>query len=329
MKREDDRTSGTTVSFLDIIACAFGAIVLLVLILPVERLGALADSEPLNVDYGQLISERESLDNEINALTDEIERNRSLLQRLAITTDRKSARSDTYRHTIASTTEELASLKRKTVSTQAAQTQLRTSNRSMIRTTPSEYAGIPVDSEYIAFVIDTSSSMKSIWKQVVSEVEGVLSLYPEVKGFQILSDEGHYLYRSHRKSWMPDSPELRRRALDRLDNWRAHSNSSPANGIKTALRHLYDPNKKIALFVFGDDFSGLDDLDHYVKDIDRIVAEAKVTENSLRMHAFGFENNQTWSPLRYAVLMRTLTQRYGGAFLALPRWENTVSTNGT
>lgn len=323
MKREDDRSGGATVSFLDVIACAFGAIVLLVLILPIGELGVLADSEPLNIDYGQLVLQRQTLDSEIDALTREIEDNRTLLQQLDERSNDKDTRSTTVRNTIASTAAELDRLQSRTTATESAIQQLRTNAQQAISTTPSEYAGIPVDSEYVVFVIDTSSSMRSIWYQVTEEVEGVLSLYPEMKGFQILSDEGGYLYRSFRKRWLDDSPQLRQRALSRLKTWRAFSTSSPAKGIRVALRDLYDPEKKMALFIFGDDFSGSEDLDEYIQSIDQSIASANVTEGTMRIHAFGFENApySTYSPLRFAVLMRELTQRHGGAFLALPLAE--------
>ena len=323
MKRKDDRTDGSTVSFLDVIACAFGAIVLLVLILPIGELGVLADAEPVNIDYGQLVLQRETLDNEIDTLTREIEENQKLLQQINEQSSDHQARTAKARNTIASTSAELSRLRSRTTATESAIQRLRTSAAEAISTTASEYAGIPVDSEYVVFVIDTSQSMRSIWHQVTSEVEGVLSLYPEMKGFQILSDEGGYLYKSYRKRWLDDSPKLRQRALARLKNWRAFSTSSPAKGIQVALRDLYDPRKKMALFIFGDDFSGTEDLDDYIQSVDRIVASANVTEGTMRIHAFGFENDPglTWSPLRFSVLMRELTQRHGGAFLALPMAE--------
>ena len=326
MKREDDRAGGATVSFLDVIACAFGAIVLLVLILPIGELGVLADSEPVNIDYGQLVQQRQTLDIEIDALSREIEENQKVLDQLRVQSNSKSARSTKVSDTIASTSAELDRLKSRTNATESAIQQMRTRAQQAVSTTPSEYAGIPVDSEYVVFVIDTSLSMRSIWYQVTTEVEGVLSLYPEMKGFQILSDEGGYLYKSFRRRWLDDSPQLRQRALSRLKTWRAFSTSSPAKGIKVALRDLYDPQKKIALFIFGDDFSGSEDLDDYIQSIDQTIVSANVAEGTMRIHAFGFENdpNLTYSPLRFSVLMRELTQRNGGAFLALPLAERQI-----
>ena len=239
VKREDDRSGGASVSFLDVIACAFGAIVLLVLILPIGERGVLADSEPVNSDYGQLLQERQALDGEIDALTREIEKNREVLRTLGDQSSATDARSTKVRNAIASSSAELTQLQSRTTATQAARQQIQARTQQALSTTQSEYAGIPVDSEYVAFVIDTSSSMRSIWHQVTAEVEGVLSIYPEMRGFQILSDEGGYLYKAYAKRWLNDSPQLRRRALARLKTWRAFSTSSPARGIRVALGDLY------------------------------------------------------------------------------------------
>lgn len=324
-KKEGDEASSATVSFLDIIACAFGAIVLLVLILPIEELGILADSDPTSIDYAQLVLDKETLDNEIEALTREITENQQLLAQLGASSAQEEQRTTTYRNTITATTHELNRLRSRTNDTKAAIQKMKTEKLDSI--VEKDYAGIPVDSEYVAFVIDTSGSMKDIWSHVMHEVNGVLSLYPKMKGFQILSDEGKYLYRAQTKRWVPDTPQARRHALYRLRTWRARSNSSPATGIKTALRDLYDPNKKIAIFVFGDDFASNEDIDQYIQDLQNSVASANVEADSLRIHAIGFENHDgsVWSALRFSVLMRELTQRNGGAFLALPMFESRLA----
>jgi hypothetical protein len=49
----------------------------------------------------------------------------------------------------------------------------------------------PDDSEYIIFIIDTSGSMfNHVWPMMLEKVEETLNLYPKVKGFQVMNDEG-------------------------------------------------------------------------------------------------------------------------------------------
>lgn len=317
----------SSVSFLDIIACAFGAIVLLVLILPVEDLGILADAPPVAEDYDLLVLEEAALQQAIEILAEEITANRKILASIGVSSSESAEDTASTSQVIAATAAELqrvkANVARTRVSTQRLQSET-------VKPTPfsrDEYAGIPVDSEYVIFVIDTSGSMEQLWDKVVSEVTGVLELYPKMKGFQIISDEGGYMFKNQRKQWLQDTPKQRTAAIRKLRNWRSNSNSSPAEGIRRALRDLYDPKNKTAMFIFGDDFATSDDLNSYIEDIDRIVAATGVQEGTFRLHAIGFENTPhlAMSPVRFSVLMRELTYRHGGAFLALPLLERQIT----
>ena len=120
--------------------------------------------------------------------------------------------------------------------------------------------GIPVDSEYIIFLIDTSGSMrKYAWERVQQQLRETLEVYPTVKGIQVMNDEGEYMFKSYRDEWIPDTPTRREAILDALKDWDAFSNSNPREGILAAIDKFYDPNKKISLYVYSDDFAaGLD-----------------------------------------------------------------------
>ena len=51
--------------------------------------------------------------------------------------------------------------------------------------------GIPVDSEYVIFIIDTSGSMHSYaWPLVLQKVTETLDVYPRLKGIQVMNDMG-------------------------------------------------------------------------------------------------------------------------------------------
>ena len=101
--------------------------------------------------------------------------------------------------------------------------------------------GIPVDSEYIIFIIDTSGSMFSYaWERMLLEMEATLNIYPEVKGIQILNDMGNYLFSRYRGEWIPDTPARRSLILQNLRNWNVFSNSSPVECITNAVRTFYE-----------------------------------------------------------------------------------------
>ncbi len=180
--------------------------------------------------------------------------------------------------------------------------------------------GIPVDSEYIIFIIDTSGSMFNyVWPVMLEKVEETLNVYPKVKGFQVMNDEGTYMFTGYRGKWIPDTPQQRRTVIDRLRTWNAFSNSSPIEGIVEAIRTYYSKEKKISLYVFGDEFTG-SSIDSVVKGVDLINREDSTGERRVRIHAIGFPvrpDAPQYTSVRFATLMRILCQRNGGSFVGL------------
>jgi len=78
-------------------------------------------------------------------------------------------------------------------------------------------AGIPVDSEYIIFVIDTSGSMLDrSWNLAQRMLRETLSAYPKVKGIQVMNDDGLYMFKEYAARWMDDSPGRRQAIVSRM-----------------------------------------------------------------------------------------------------------------
>jgi hypothetical protein len=183
--------------------------------------------------------------------------------------------------------------------------------------------GIPVDSEYIIFIIDTSGSMQRYtWSLVRKKIKETLQIYPQVKGIQVLNDMGNYMFPQYRGQWIPDTPARRKAIVNTLRTWRSFSNSSPVEGIQAAIRTFYARDKKISLYVFGDEFSG-PDIQAVVSAVDRINRTGPGGSRRVRIHAVGFpvvlqETRQQGSTgERFATLMRALCQRNGGTFVGL------------
>jgi hypothetical protein len=188
--------------------------------------------------------------------------------------------------------------------------------------TPS-VGGIPVDSEYIVFIIDTSGSMKQYaWSMVHRKMRETLEIYPKVKGIQIMNDMGQFLFTQYAGKWIPDTPARRRAIISALSSWNAFSNSSPVEGITAAINRFYSEDKKISLYVFGDEFSG-PAIQPVINAVDRINKETKDGSRRVRIHAVGFPvvmnitNQRGNTGERFATLMRALCQRNGGAFVGL------------
>jgi hypothetical protein len=184
----------------------------------------------------------------------------------------------------------------------------------------SPIGGLPVDSEYVIFIIDTSGSMANYaWPLVMKKMQEVLDAYPAVKGWQVMSDEGTYMFPSYRGRWLPDTPMQRKLVIERLRDWFPFSNSSPVEGIVEAIRTYYATGLRISLYVFGDEFTG-SSIDSVMKTVDMINREDKSGQRRVRIHALGFPvrpDAPQVTSIRFATLMRALCERNGGTFVGL------------
>ena len=315
MRRDrQDGGSEASLSFLDVIACAFGAIVLLVLILPVgERSGPEAGIEL--AEYGALLLLLADRQETAEALEDQLAADQRRADALDDLVSVRKDASDALGDLVAQTRSDTNVIRSRVAATEEAQAAASAATqRELNESKPTDYAGIPVDSEYVAIVVDTSGSMRTVWPDVVREVDSVLSIYPEMRGFQILNASGSYLWKQG--TWIRDTTGNRSVSRAMLPNWLAYSASNPEEGILTAVRDLYRPGIKMAVFVFGDDYQGTD-YDNFLETVRAGVSRHASTNATLRIHAFGFRSESSIQRAKYATLMRELTRRHHGAFLGL------------
>jgi len=187
----------------------------------------------------------------------------------------------------------------------------------------SSVGGIPVDSEYIIFIIDTSGSMqRNAWGLVQKKLAETLRVYPRVKGIQVMNDMGVYMFSQYAGKWIPDTPGRRRAIISNLTTWRSFSNSSPVEGITAAINTFHAADKKISLYVFGDEFSG-NAIQPVIEEVDRINRANQKGQRRVRIHAVGFpvvlkdKVGRGNTGERFATLMRILCYRNGGTFVGL------------
>lgn len=183
--------------------------------------------------------------------------------------------------------------------------------------------GIPVDSEYIIFIIDTSGSMFNHgWSSVIQKLSEVLDIYPKVKGIQVMNDMGEYMFSQYTGKWIPDTPARRKAVIKRIRKWQAFSNSSPVEGITAAINTFYSKNKKISLYVFGDEFTG-PSIQSVLREVNRLNPKNSKGKRRVRIHAVGFPiqfsrpDNEQGTGVRFATLMRALCEQNGGTFVGL------------
>ena len=315
-------------SFLDVICCGFGAIILLLMITKISLPLVLEESiddfaaqvalkqQALKEIYGEIeILERAKEESELNLdealqrltqIKEELEELTSRFEALQVLTDDKQSRLTDLVEAKQSLTDEMERLLGKDYRRRTA-----------------AIGGMTVDSEYIIFVIDTSGSMQQgAWGTVVRKVTEVLNIYPNVKGIQVMNDMGDYMFPRYQRRWIEDSPARRTAILNRLRTWNITSNSSPVEGIEEAISAFYDPNKNISIYVFGDDFQGRS-VEHVVDRIDMINAADAEGNRRVRIHAVGFPvyfdaGRTSSSVVQFALLMRELSTRNGGTFVGLP-----------
>lgn len=302
-----------SLSFLDIVSCGFGAVLMLILVSNTM----LSSPGEVSENIGKLLKSIFNMQTELNTKQARLksinENYRSAIERSAQLSNTQTilqqnlSRNEKHAKKFADDMKGLeliqSSLKRSTI---RVDTSTKRDNMS---------GGIPVDSEYIIFIIDTSGSMKQIWARVLSVLDNVLDIHPKVKGIQVLSDNGAYLISGYSKKWIADTGTNRKNILKLLSIWNAASNSSPVEGLSEALRTYARSGKNISVYIFGDDYTG-SSYDPVLNTLDRLNRNSGNDKPLVKVHAVGFTTRLSTG--RFGILMREVTRRNNGTFLALP-----------
>jgi hypothetical protein len=331
-RRRRTGMEGFSLSFLDVICCGFGAIVLLLVLSKMGEPGAIEQSridldalirrlqEEIHEIRGeteifnrQLISRQEQLSQE-NAKIARLRGDLSRIQGEFAASDQESEVSDIIEGRLVAAQQDLT----------AEMMRLQQQQQSATRRVDEQLVGgIPVDSEYIIFVIDTSGSMFTYaWPAMLEKMTQVLDAYPKVKGLQVMNDMGQYMFPRYAGKWIPDTPGRRKVIISNLRSWSVFSNSSPVEGITRAIRTYAAPDKKISIYVLGDEFTGKS-IDKVVTTVDSYNKVDAEGNRMVRIHAIGFPvmfsvaGVSSTTGVRFATLMRILCHRNGGTFVGL------------
>ena len=320
---------GISLSFLDVISCGFGAIILLLVLTKVFEPVVIEDTISNLEGYLAALQEElfdlrgEAKDINRKMIRKEDQQSEEIVRLLKLNADLsalKSKHEKTLDKTKVSTLIEgkLAEAKQSLTDEMAKllSDYRRTADEDKI-------GGIPVDSEYVIFIIDTSGSMYNYaWPLVLQKVAETLAVYPRLKGIQVMNDMGNYMFTQYAGAWIPDTDARRRAIIDRLRSWNVFSNSSPVEGITKAITTYYKPGRKISLYVFGDEFSGRS-IQQVVDVVDRINRTDSKGNRLVRIHGVGFPVQFANPPryqetgIKFSILMRTLCEKNGGTFVGL------------
>ncbi|WP_395339722.1 hypothetical protein PN836_015175 [Ningiella sp. W23] len=304
-----------SLSFLDVISCAFGAVVMLILLARNGEEGEFNDVSQVSDVLVALSRAERNLEDLQGALSEQQSKLTAAITETASNetqAERLEAQVARAQNDLLALTDKASGLEQtKRQRERAAISQNEASERD------DEVGGIPVDADYVIFIVDTSGSMKAMWNKVLNTMNEVLNNHPQVLGFQIMSDNGEFLVNTTSGRWRNDTTGTRRAMLSALRTWNGSSNSSPVEGIEAALR-LYGPRTpSLALYVLGDDYSG-GSYDATLASINALNTN-RAGGKIARIHAIGFSRSNgrlTDDVLKFSTLMREVTRQNKGSFIA-------------
>jgi hypothetical protein len=315
-----------SLSFLDCICCGFGAIILLLVLTDYQRPAKLEESRinlqgqirDLQQQLEVIRGESDDLERQLQGRVDKLQQERHKLDHLSgdISSLQGKHSASKQEADVTNTVEsDLVAAKQK-----LSAEMMRLLKDHASRPATEAIAGIPIDSEYVIFIVDTSSSMTANhWDVNLAIIDEILSLYPHVKGLQVMNDQGTYMFNGTKGRWLDDTPEQRAEIRSRAKHWHAFSQSNPVPGMEEAIRSYWAADKRVSLYVLGDEFTG----DSIQAALDSIGTLNKLDANGrrpIRIHAIGFPEGPGMSPftnIRFSALMRLVTEQNNGTFVGL------------
>jgi hypothetical protein len=316
-----------TLSFLDCICCGFGAIILLLVLTDVGQPIVIERSErDLKGQIDALQRQLFDLRGETDVLNRELQGRMKVLNTSQMTAAQLAAELNKVRGEFKASTGEASVTNKVEQDLVALHQTLTAEMQRLLKNAPKRIdnvpavAGIPVDSEWIIFVVDTSGSMQADnWENAQNVMKEILDIYPKVKGLQILDDEGKPMFPSTKGQWLQDTPAQRAKIISAMVNWKAYSNSSPVEGIGAAVQGWWAADKKISVYVIGDDYTG-GAIEPALAAVRKYNPVDRQGRHKIRIHAIGMPDGPNSPPFinaRFAALMRAMCDDNEGTFVGL------------
>jgi Skp family chaperone for outer membrane proteins len=315
-----------SLSFLDCICCGFGAIILLIVVSDFRRPATLeASRRHLEGQVQQLTEQLQVIRGESAVLDRELKGKRAQLEHEQRTLAHLEGDLTRTRGQYAASRQEASvtnSLESELVAAhQRLNAEMERVLKERRRRTPQNLiGGIPIDSEYVIFIVDTSSSMlDNHWGEAVQVLGEILDIYPRLKGIQILSDRARPMFPSTEGKWLTDTPALRAEMLARMKSWRVPSQSNPVEGIREAIRMYRAADRSVSLYVLGDEFTG-DSIQRALDAVTEVNRPDATGRRSVRIHAVGFPEAPgfpSFTSIRFSALMRLMCEENGGTFVGM------------
>ncbi|MEO0510677.1 MAG: hypothetical protein AAF065_12555 [Verrucomicrobiota bacterium] len=319
-----------SLSFLDCLCCGFGAILLLFIL----TIGSGPHGATSEVDVPTLQAMREKL-----AMLEADVAEKAAMLEAAINSEETSQEQARILSLVQELESQLANLlqeyESKKANLSSAQQAAAEANRLLQSFKHEDLppVGLPSDATHVAFIIDTSGSMRNqLTKQlhfaITEQIRELLDSLPEVKSIQFLDTSGNYMLAGRRGYWLPDTQGLRQQALRQILSYPGQSVSDPEPGVRRSIRDLYpplNPEDKMSIYVIGDDFRG--STQSFLVKLDRLNPRDPSTgKRPVSISAIGFPTLinpfQIGAPqgnARFANIMREIAEAHDGVLILKPR----------
>ena len=301
-------------SFLDIMACGFGALVLILLISEFQETEikvVINDANKL-LDTNDLmetrINELSVIDDKIDTELIELSQINNNIKKLKIILKKRQLISKNL-NDLASDNEYSINKKRSAKQNQPIE--------------QNEASGIKIDSRYLVFIIDNSGSMQTSgpWSRVLQEIDSIIQTFPSLEGYLILNDDGKTIHGG--SPWLKPSKSSRSTSINLL---KANPNkymslSNPVIALKVAINRYGVNYKDVGVFVVGDDVLDNNRIENISNDILKLNSLPgglkKVRINAIAFLTAKDEAIYEQQNMNYLILMRELTEQSGGALVVV------------
>ena len=301
-----------SMSFLDIMACGFGALVLILLISEFQESKVMEVENNANIfleaqeEKAKKIIKVESLDKLMSLNIEDLIVVRERLDVLKMELEKKSSISAKLNDLASDTDFQISKQRLKSLSAPMEQ---------------KEASGIKLDSRYLVFIIDTSGSMEP-WAKIVQEIDSLIQTFPDLEGYMVMNDNGRIFHGGD--PWLNPTKINRSASIGILRANRAKygSLSNPIDGLKKVIRVWGDKYKDLGVFIIGDDIL---DQTRRIETISQEVLKLNTDSSGktkVRVNAVGFLTSraipsQQQGNKNYLMLMRELTEQSGGAMVVV------------
>ena len=313
--KEKKTTEVFSMSFLDIMACGFGALVLILLISEFNEIEIIENKYTFDLfltKQDEVVTKTNQLNDVDRELTSKIKNLISIQDEL----DKVKSNLKNRANVVQSLTE-LSQLK---------QSQIIVKNEDQKEPIEQVVAsGIRIDSRYLIFIIDNSGSMVegAPWSRVVKEIETIIMTFPSLEGFMIMNDTGKTIVGGG--NWVKPTKANRIDAVNKLKRVNAMTNSNPIPAIEKSINIYGRKYDDVGIFIIGDDIRESKNVDSRLLEINRINTKSDgskyvrinalgfLTSRRLNVQGYAFEDDNN----KYLTLMRELTEQNGGTLVVV------------